>query len=160
MDMRALQFLALVAMGLALIPSGAHLAAMPNKIGMDRDAYFTVQQIYAGWWVLGFTWVAAFILNLWLTISLRADRPAFYFAFAAFLSVVIMFAIFYVWTLQANQATANWTEMPENWEILRRNWEYSHAVNALVAFVGFCSLVLSVLTARPGGPASPTLASG
>jgi hypothetical protein len=31
---------------------------------------------------------------------------------------------------------------------LRRQWEYSHAANALVTFVAFCAVTLSVLT-RP-----------
>ena len=35
----------------------------------------------------------------------------------------------------ANQATANWTQTPENWEALRRQWEYGHAVTALLVFV-------------------------
>ena len=34
---------------LALVPSGAHLAALPNKMAMAQAAYFVAQQIYAGW---------------------------------------------------------------------------------------------------------------
>jgi hypothetical protein len=32
---------------LALVPSGAHLAALPNKMAMAQAAYFIAQQIYA-----------------------------------------------------------------------------------------------------------------
>ena len=37
----------------------------------------------------------------------------------------------------ANQATNNWTQIPANWEHLRWQWEVSHAVNAVITFVGF-----------------------
>jgi hypothetical protein len=38
---------------LALVPSGAHLAALPNKMAMAQAAYFVAQQIYAGWALFG-----------------------------------------------------------------------------------------------------------
>jgi hypothetical protein len=38
---------------LALVPGGAHLAALPNKMAMARTDYFIVQQIYAGWSLFG-----------------------------------------------------------------------------------------------------------
>jgi hypothetical protein len=36
MTVRAIQFLAIIISALALVPSGAHLAALPNKIGMPQ----------------------------------------------------------------------------------------------------------------------------
>jgi len=42
-------------------------------------------------------------------------------------------------------ATDNWTVLPETFEAARRQWEYSHAVNAVLTFVAFVSVVLSVL---------------
>jgi hypothetical protein len=59
-----------------------------------------------------------------------------------------MLAIFFLWTFPANQATNNWTTIPGHWEQLREQWEYSHAVNAVVAFVAFCSITLSALMTR------------
>jgi hypothetical protein len=43
-------------------------------------------------------------------------------------------AIFFVWTFPTNQATNNWTVVPNNWNELRVQWEYSHVANAMVAF--------------------------
>jgi len=40
MALRVIQFLAIILTALALVPSGAHLAALPNKIGMTQAAYF------------------------------------------------------------------------------------------------------------------------
>ena len=49
--------------------------------------------------------------------------------------------VFWVWTFPANQATANWTQQPENWEALRAQWEYSHLAGA-----GFQALAMSALS--------------
>jgi hypothetical protein len=56
--------------------------------------------------------------------------------------------IFYLFTFPANQATGNWTNLPENWQELRRQWEYSHAVSACLYFVALAALTLSVLVER------------
>src|SRR3954469_12545955 len=53
MTIRTIQFLAIIVSALALIPAGAHLAALPNKINMPQSAYFSVQGIYYGWAILG-----------------------------------------------------------------------------------------------------------
>lgn len=48
----------------------------------------------------------------------------------------------------ANQATANWTSVPENWEALRARWEYGHALNAVLTFAAFICVAAAALTAR------------
>ncbi len=48
MAVRAAKVVAVALMALALVPSGAHFFERFNKVGLDRDAYFTVQQIYTG----------------------------------------------------------------------------------------------------------------
>ena len=42
-----LKFLTLGLTALVPVPSAAHLFKMPRKHGLDRDAYFIVQGIYA-----------------------------------------------------------------------------------------------------------------
>jgi hypothetical protein len=148
MAVKSVQFLAILLMALALIPAGAHFFELPNKLGLARDAYFTVQGIYAGWALFGIVLVGGLLVNIVLAIMLRHDRPASIFALIGFLALAATLAIFFVWVFPANQATANWTEIPENWEALRRQWEYGHAVNAIITLVGFCAIVLAALTAR------------
>jgi hypothetical protein len=148
MSLRVIQFLAVVLTALALIPAGAHLFELLNKIGLPRDAYFTVQGVYAGWAWFGIVDFAALIMSAVMALKLRRQPLSFSFALAAALCFVLFFAIFFIWTFPANQTTANWTTMPDNWSDLRRQWEYSHAVNAFVMLVAFCSVVLSVLTAH------------
>ena len=119
MGIRIAQFLAIVLTALALVPGGAHLFALPNKIGMAREAYFTAQQIYAGWALLGIVLFAALLANLALAIVTRGERPAFVFALVAFLCLAANLVIFFAFTFPANQATANCATMPDNWSRLR-----------------------------------------
>ena len=148
MSLRVVQFLAVLVTALALVPTGAHLFELPNKIDLPRDAYLTVQGIYAGWAWFGIVDLAALVLNVVLAVRLRRQRPAVYFAWTAALCFVAFFAIFFTWTFPANRATANWTILPDEWNPLRVAWEYSHAVNAVVTLIALCSVTLSVITTR------------
>jgi hypothetical protein len=148
MGARSLQFVAIVLTAVYLIPGGAHLFALPNKIGMPREDYFTAQAIYLGWWMFGFVLFGAIAADAALAFALRARRPAFIFAVAALLLMLANLAIFFTWTFPANQATVNWTEVPENWEALRAEWEYSHAINAGISFLSLCCVTLAALADR------------
>jgi hypothetical protein len=147
-SLKTVQFVALVFTALALVPAGAHLFALPNKIGLAQEQYFIVQNIYRGWALFGIVLFGALLADLALTIMLRGRGAPFVLALIAFLAIAATLAVFFIWTYPANQATNNWTAIPANWEELRRQWEYSHAVNAVVTFVGFCALTLSVLSTR------------
>jgi hypothetical protein len=146
--LKTVQFLALVLTALALVPGGAHLFALANKIGLTADQYFIVQNIYRGWSLLGSVLVGALIANLVLVVQLRGQGRPFVLAVAALLGLALSLVIFFTWTYPANQATNNWTTIPANWEQLRWEWEYSHAANALITLAAFCALALSVLTTR------------
>jgi hypothetical protein len=148
MTIRILQFLAIMVTALALVPPGAHLAALPNKIGMVEVEYFTAQRIYTGWAVLGWLWPAAALLNGGLAFASRAQHWPFWCALLASLCYVLMLGIFLVWTHPANQATLNWVTIPENWQALRRQWEYSHAVNAVIAALALGLTAISALSWR------------
>jgi hypothetical protein len=72
------QFLAIMLTALALVPSGAHLAALPNKMAMARAAYFVAQQIYAGWAPFGIVQFGALMANLAHAVVLgKLDRSSF-----------------------------------------------------------------------------------
>lgn len=150
MALRLVQFLAVVLTALALVPAGAHLFELPNKLPLGRDAYFTVQAIYRGWALFGAVLIAAILTNLFLAIMLRRRRGAFALALCAFVLMAGTLAIFFAWTYPANQATANWTVVPADWQELRRQWEYSHATNAVLTFLALCSVTLSIISARDG----------
>jgi hypothetical protein len=141
-----LKVLALVLTALILVPSAAHLFELPGKIGLDRDAYFTVQGIYSGWALFGAPIIAAILTNGMLFLALRRHDPvAARWALASAVLIAASLAIFFTWTFPANQATANWTTMPESWEPLRLEWEYSHAANALVVFAAFLATAIAAV---------------
>jgi hypothetical protein len=148
MGLRATQFLAIVLTALALVPAGAHLFELPNKIGLSQEEYFVVQSIYRGWALFGIALFGALGANLALAIVVRRQRAPFRLAFLAFLLVAATLVIFFIWTYPANQATANWTVVPANWQELRTTWEYAHATNAILTFLALCAVTWSVLVTR------------
>jgi hypothetical protein len=73
MALRLIQFLAIMLTALALVPSGAHLAALPNKMAMAQAAYFVAQQIYSGWALFGMFCSALWQQRIWRTRCCRAS---------------------------------------------------------------------------------------
>ena len=141
--MTFLRFLALLATGCYLAAGMAHLAALPNKIGIPADAYLTVQQIYRGWAAFGFLLFAALVTIFALVIlDWRKSRP-FALELAALLLLAASLGVFFTWTEPANVATKHWTMLPENWEQVRASWEYSHAAAACLVLLAFSTLVLA-----------------
>jgi hypothetical protein len=148
MALQAVSFVALVFTALALVPGGAHLFALANKIVMTEEQYFAAQMAYRGWWMMAFILIPAMLVNVLFALMLRGSGPAFWLALAACLCMAATLAIFFTWTYPANVATANWTTVPANWAALRVQWEYSHAVNAVLNFLAMCFVAMAVAARR------------
>jgi hypothetical protein len=148
MTLKAMQFLAVILTALALVPAGAHLFALPNKIGLPQEQYFTVQGIYHGWALLGVILIGALLADLGLAVRQRDQRVPFRLALLAAVLMAASLLAFFTWTYPANQVTENWTVAPEAWQVLRRQWEFGHATSAGLQFLALCSIVLSVLSWR------------
>lgn len=157
---RIAQFLALLFTALALAPAIAHTLELPNKIGLDRDAYFTVQQIYRGWALLGVVVAGALLSTLALTVLVRRDRRAFGWALLATLCVAGTQVVFWTATAPTNAATRNWTHVPANWEALRLQWEYSHATSAVLNLLALICVIASVLAMLRACAYAPTPGGG
>jgi hypothetical protein len=142
------QFLAIVFTALALVPTGAHLLELPNKIGLDQEAYFIVQSIYRGWALFGIVLIGAMVASLALSVVVRHRRAPFWLALLGFLLMAGTLAVFFAWTYPANQATSNWTVAPADWQELRRQWEYAHALGAGLTFAALCAVTLSTVMSR------------
>src|ERR1700720_4478011 len=89
MTLRLIQFLAIMLTALTLVPSGAHLAALPNKMPMAQAAYFVAQQIYAGSVLFGIIMSRALVANLAHAIVLRKLGRSFGYALASFLLLLL-----------------------------------------------------------------------
>ena len=123
----------------------AHLLELPNKIGLPRDEYLTVQHIYNGWALLGFVVYGAFFSTLALAILVRRRAREFRLALTAFLCILGTQIVFWTLTFPANRATSNWTVLPDNWIALRAQWEYSHAASAVLDLVALVAVAVSIV---------------
>jgi hypothetical protein len=140
MTIKALLFASIILVALSMAVTWAHLLAMPSKLLLSRNDYFVVQQIYRGWAWLGVFIFSALVCTSALALLNRGERMLSCAAATSAVCIVIAVAIFFSYTFPANQATANWTSIPENWATLRRHWEYAHAVEALLYFAALLFL--------------------
>jgi len=141
------QFLAVVLTALALLPGGAHLMALPAKIAMPEAPYFVAQQVYRGWAWAGVVIFFAIFANFAAAFFTNGNRRRLFAA--AGLLITATLALFFIWTYPANQATGNWTSVPDNWEQLRIQWEYSHAAGAALTFLALLCAVAAALSTGP-----------
>ena len=148
MSLTLLRLSAVLFTAVAMAAAFAHLLELPNKISLTREEYFTVQQIYRGWALLGLVVVGALVTTGIVAALVRGQPTEFYLTLAAALCIGLSLVIFFVFTYPANQQTHNWTSLPANWETLRRQWEYSHATAAVLYFVALSALTLSLLVSR------------
>jgi len=142
--MTVLRTFAILITVLIVIPSGTHLFEMPAKLHLERDTYFAVQGIYAGWAWFGAPIIIAVLANLALFLAERRREPSkSFWALCAAALIGMSLLVFFVWVFPANQATSNWTVKPDNWEDLRRQWEYGHAAVALLVGLALASVTLA-----------------
>jgi hypothetical protein len=118
--LKIVQFLALTLTALALVPSGAHLFALPHKIDLVAEQYFIVQDIYRGWSSFGIVLIGALIANLALALLLRGRRAPFILALFAFLCIALTFVVFFIWTYPAKSSAP--TRSPSRRPTATRCW--------------------------------------
>lgn len=152
MGLTAARFFSLLFAALALAPALAHLLELPNKIGLSRGDYLTVQQIYSGWALLGIVVVGALLSTLIVTVMVRKRPKQLALTLTAFVCLVGAQVVFWTFTFPANQQTSNWTVLPENWMALRAQWEYSHAAGAVLNLIALMALICSVLASDKQRP--------
>ena len=120
-----LRILTIVAVAICLVPAGAHLFELPNKIGLSPAEYMIVQGIYAGWWLFGIPIIAALLLTALHTAMVRSNIRAFLLSLSALVRLAATQAIFWVFTYPMNAASNNWTVMPDGFEAARRQREFA-----------------------------------
>ena len=149
MTLRTLYFFSLLFAGFALVPAGAHLAELANKMKLNAIEYETVQQIYRGWELFGVVVVGALASTVALAIRLRGHPTAFTPALVACLCIIGTQVVFWTFTFPVNRMTVNWTVFPAHWAELRVRWEYSHAASAGLNAAALIALIVSLLRYTP-----------
>lgn len=140
-----LRFSSVLFAALALVPAGAHLSSLVSKMRLSGTEYLAAQRAYDGWSLFGIVIFAALLSTLALALVSYRHGRAYGLVSAAFLCIAATQGIFWTWTFPANQATANWTMLPEGWEALRIQWEYSHAASAVFNLMALVLLVLAMV---------------
>lgn len=141
MPLRGILIASLVFTVLTLVPAGAHLLSLANKISMSSADYLVAQQAYAGWNLTAIAVLGALISTGLLAWSAR-DQPLIstlaWLAFGCMAATQVAF-----WTLNfpGNQQTSNWTHLPANWEWLRLRWELGHALSCLLNLAALAALL-------------------
>jgi hypothetical protein len=150
MTLKVLRFLSLLFVALSLAPAMAHLLELPHKIDLPAAEYLTVQQLYAGWALLGIVVVGAVLSTLALLLVERMHGERIGPTFLALLCIIGAQIVFWVYTYPVNVETQNWTTLPNNWMTLRVQWEYSHAAGAVLNLLALVALLIQV-NLRKGG---------
>jgi hypothetical protein len=94
-------FVALIATAVALSGALAHAFALPNKIGMTREAYFTAQQIYFGWNQFAYVLLVQLIGIVAVIVLYRREGRVLWPAALALACLVAAQAVFWTWTFPA-----------------------------------------------------------
>ncbi|WP_214475579.1 hypothetical protein [Mesorhizobium sp. dw_380] len=147
MAIYALRVVSFVFAALAFVPAGAHFFTMFNKMKLDGPSYLAAQRAYDGWSLFGIVVLGALLSTAALAILLYRSSASFGLVVVAFLSIGATQFAFWTLIYPINQATRNWTILPENWELLRRQWEYSHAIAAGLNALALLVLFISALRA-------------
>src|SRR4051812_35679529 len=145
MTVKILLFASIMLVAIVMAAAWAHLLEMSAKMTLSREQYFTVQQIYFGWAWIGVVIFVALASTSALTVLARPDQAIVWAAAASTACIVLALVVFFSYTYPANQATANWTVIPDNWATLRRHWEYAHAAEALLYFAALLFLAAAAV---------------
>jgi hypothetical protein len=145
MTAKILLFASIMLVAIVMAATWAHLLEMPAKLTLSREQYFTVQQIYFGWAWIGVVIFVALASTSALTVLARPDQAIVWAAAASTACIVLALVVFFSYTFPANEATANWTVIPDNWATLRRQWEYAHAAEALLYFIALLFLAAAAV---------------
>ncbi len=145
-----LQVVALLLVALAMTPALAHALEWPGKKRLSKDEYLAVQTIYyPGFVIIGFSELAAILATLALLFVVPSDSLEFWLTLLACLALVVMHAVFWVFTQPVNKFWLREQELKgagkaffdvraagvqeKDWQSLRNRWEYSHVARSVLA---------------------------
>jgi hypothetical protein len=145
----------------AMTPALAHALEFPGKLRLTKDQYFAVQKIYyPGFTIAGFAEPVAAVSMLILLLLTPAGSPDFWLVATAFVALVGMHAVYWLFTHPVNKYWVEGAELraagasffsfasaeggPADWLELRDRWEYSHLARAVLAVLSFLALAVAL----------------
>jgi hypothetical protein len=149
-----LQVATLLLVALGMVPAVAHALELPGKKRLPKETYLAVQPIYyPGFTIVGgvgeFAGMLATFILLFVT---PRGTPAFWLTLLAFIALLVMHAIFWVFTQPVNKVWLRDQKLQgagaaffrvrrgredihaTDWRSLRDRWEYSHVARAVMSF--------------------------
>jgi hypothetical protein len=163
-----LQIVAVVLVGLVVVPSLAHGLELPGKMRLRQEAYLAVQTIYyPGFTLAGIAEPLALISTIVLLLLVPPGTADFWLTLGALIGLIGVQEVYWLVThpvnrrwlqgekfsgvgsgffsfTSASQAGGHGQIRPVSWTELRDRWEYSHVARAVLAVLSLISLVLAV----------------
>jgi len=161
MNVALLRFVTLLLAALGLAPGAAHLMEMPVKLAYSPELYAAVTStLYALFGSVGALFqvgalVSAIVL-VYVERKSARSRLSMWGALALAASLVI-------WAATVAPVNAEWANVlrdapasaPDAYARLRPRWEYGHAAAFAAWLIGYCLLLLSVLSSNRGTSSNP-----
>ena len=164
--------MALLLVAVTMSTALAHVLEFPGKKRLEKDAYLAVQTIYyPGFTIAGFAEPVSIIPTILLLFITPTGSPAFWLTLIAFVSLVVMHAIFWIVTQPVNKFWLKNQQLSklgdrffppnstmqhgegskvdvEDWEKMRDRWEYSHLVRAVFCVIAMMTLTVALAMQR------------
>lgn len=154
--LRIWRFVTIVLAALALTMTSAHVLELPQKMQYDAHLYSAVNTTMYRYFatVGGFYSIGSIVAAGVLAFLVRKYRPAFWWALAGAVLLVLWFVSWLALVAPVNnEVAAALQSAPESvpglWMRLRERWEYGHATGFVIQLLGLSTLVISVLVDTP-----------
>jgi hypothetical protein len=144
-----LQALAVISVALLLVPTGAHIFELPNKLSLAPQDYLTVQKIYRGWDLFGFVIAASLLATGAHAYFVRSNRESLQWSLLAFAGIVCTQLLFWTLVHPLNELTQNWSVLPPDFETARHQWEYTHGACFALNLMSLAAIIAAVQSSRP-----------
>jgi hypothetical protein len=162
MLIKSWRFITTVFVALSLGMAFCHLLQLPTRMSYDAEMWRNTQSMYQyfgppiGAIIESGAWLSVVVL----AVLLRRRHPAFGWALVGAICMVTAQAAWWVLVNPVNNIMMNWTPatIPSDWAEYRLQWEYAHAARAIMQFVGFSALLISMLVETPSEIPRPAAA--
>lgn len=147
--LRAVQFISLLLMALATGIVFSHMLQRGPKATLPSRIFLRVQQTLLRNYgtAVGAIEAGAFVSTLVMTILVRTKTAVLVLSAIACACVAAMIVVWAVWINPINKTVNSWTadSMPPSWSEFRERWHRLHAIRAVLALVGLCTLIFALL---------------